>query len=100
MDITVLGVVLNKFNGNSLELSETNVETLLERPILVNIPETSEIRESKLKKQTLFNSSPDSGSVNKFKKLAAYLIGEKYEETLRLPKENLFQNILKKFSLK
>ncbi|MBW2978414.1 cell division ATPase MinD [Candidatus Woesearchaeota archaeon] len=100
MDVTVLGVVLNKVRGDSLELSEANVGTLLERPILVNIPENNDVREAKLKKQTLFINSPDSDSTNKFKKLAAYLVGEKYEANLILPKETLFQNILKKLSLK
>jgi len=100
MKVTVLGVVLNKVKGDSLELSEGNVETLLERPVLVMINEDNDVRESKLKKQTLFMNTPNSDSVNKFKKLAAYLIGEKYEESLRLPKESLFQNILNTLGLK
>ena len=95
MDVTVLGVVLNKVKGDSLELSESNVETLVERAILTTISENSDVREAKLKKQTLFLNSPDSAVVNNFKKLAAYLMGEKYEGNLKMPKETLFQNILK-----
>jgi len=52
MNITVLGVVLNKVKGDALELSSSSVETLLERPILTTVNESDEIREARLKKQT------------------------------------------------
>jgi septum site-determining protein MinD len=101
MNITVLGVVLNKVRNDSFDLPISSVETLLERPLLVKIPETDDIRKAQYKKQTLFSNSPNSDAVASFKKLAAYLVGEKYEENLKMPKENnLWQGIFTNLGLK
>ena len=100
INVTVLGVVLNKVKGDSIELSLRNVEALLERPILTMIPENDDIRKAQSNKQTLLFSSPDSPAVTNFKKLAAYLIGEKYEQGLEVPKENWVNGMLKSLGLK
>ena len=99
LNVTVLGVVLNKLKENS-ELSIRNVEAFLERPILTAIPENEDITKAQHNKQTVFFNSPNSESAVNFKKLASYLIGQKYEQGLQVPKESWISNILKNFSLK
>ena len=58
------------------------------------------VREASHKKQTLNLISPNSISNINFKKLAAYLIGEKYEQGLKTSKDNWFNSMLKNVGLK
>jgi len=99
LNVTVLGVVLNKLKENS-ELSIRNVEAFLERPILTAIPENEDITKAQHNKQTVFFNSPNSESAVNFKKLASYLLGEKYEQGLQSPNGSWIGNILKNFNWK
>ncbi|MBD3249526.1 P-loop NTPase [Candidatus Woesearchaeota archaeon] len=77
-NITVLGVVLNRVNGDEHEMSVDNVEALLEKPVIGVIPESDDVRESQSIKYPVAYSHADSEATTGFKSLAAHLIGERY----------------------
>jgi len=95
--INVLGVVINKDANDKYKLSPQNIEAILEKPILGIIPDDPAVRRSIHYKHPVTYSHPDSPSAVAFKKVAAKLIGEKYESTLKKEESNgSFKKILKK----
>jgi cell division ATPase MinD len=74
-----LGVVVNKYSGDSFEMSPANIEAFLNTHILSVIPESKMVKLSLSKKNTVVNEFPSSNVTRKFRELAANLIGEKYE---------------------
>lgn len=75
--VDVLGVVINKATGRH-ELTEKNISTLLEKPILAVIPEDQNVKRSLLSKHPVLYAYPDSISSIAFKQLAATMLGQKY----------------------
>ncbi len=75
--IDVLGVVINKATGKH-ELTERNISTLLEQPILGVIPEDIHAKKALLSKHPVVYAYPDSPSTVAFKKLAAVMLGQTY----------------------
>jgi septum site-determining protein MinD len=75
--IEVLGAVINKATGKH-ELTEKNIATLLEKPILGVIPEDPSVKRSLLSKHPVIYAYPDSISSIAFKQLAAVMLGQKY----------------------
>ncbi len=75
----VKGVILTK-TGNSLDLSVDAVERLLETEVIAVIPDDKAMRESLVKKNAVVFSHPKSKSAIAYKKLAAELIGLRYNE--------------------
>lgn len=77
----VLGVVLNRVRGKSHELTREDIESMLEVPVLVEIPEDSKVAESIAAKQPLVDYSPSSSAAVGIRKLAyALSTGELIEE--------------------
>lgn len=81
--INVLGVVINKDTKDKYKLTAHNVEAILEKPILGIIPDDPAVRRSIHYKHPVTYSHPHSEAAIAFKKVAAKLIGEKYESTLK-----------------
>jgi len=79
MGKNVRGIVVAK-TGSEGDISNTNLKTLLEKPILGIIPHDKSIRLSLLKKDPVVYSHPKSKSAIAYKKLAAELIGIDYNE--------------------
>jgi len=75
----VRGVVVTKTGGEG-DISDLNLQTLLEKPILATIPHDKAIRTSLIKKDPVIYTNPKSKSAVAYKKLAAELIGIEYEE--------------------
>lgn len=75
----IRGVVLAKVNSKNPDLTIDTIESVLEVPIISVIPEDRDIKFSIAQKQAVVNSHPDSAAAISYKKLAADLIGKKYE---------------------
>ncbi len=101
LDKNIIGVVVNKLRNEDYELPISNIELFLERKVIAVIEEDPEIiRASNMKKSLVLNS-PNAKSSISFKKLAAKLIGEKYEEQLKKEEEkSLFYYVLRNIGLR
>lgn len=77
--ITVIGVVANRVRNDELEMKTVEIEALLERPVIASIPDDDSVREALRKNHPVVYSHPDSPSSIAYKKLAALIIGQKYE---------------------
>jgi len=77
--ITVIGVLLNMIRGDKYELSIDEIETLLELPVIASVPYDKRVREAFRENNPVVYSDPNSKAAIEYKKLAALLIGQKYE---------------------
>jgi cell division ATPase MinD len=92
--INVIGVVLNDVAGSS-EIDTRNVEIMLDKPVISVIPRDDAVRESLMLRHPVVYAYPDSKPSVAYKKLAALLIGQKYDSNLQ-SKETGFDHFLKK----
>ena len=99
MGVKVAGIVVNKVTGSKLELPIKNIQSMLGKKVIAVIPEDSSVKEAVKMKHPVVHSHPDSGASIAFKKLAAYLLGERYEHSLS-SKESRFEQFLKKTGFK
>ncbi|MBS3108168.1 cell division ATPase MinD [Candidatus Woesearchaeota archaeon] len=76
----VLGVVVTRTKKDSFDLSIPNVETLLEKPVIGVVPEDIAVRHSLYKREFVINSDPKAMASISYKKLAANLLNEEYNE--------------------
>ncbi|MBR9675907.1 P-loop NTPase [Candidatus Woesearchaeota archaeon] len=95
----VLGVVVTKVRNDNLELSITNIETILEKPVIGIIPYDQSIRKSLHLKNPVLYTHPESRASVAYKKLAANLIGQRYVESF-IEREGLFNYVLKKLGFR
>ncbi|MBR9677567.1 AAA family ATPase [Candidatus Woesearchaeota archaeon] len=95
----ILGVVLNKVRGNTLELTKKEVEAMLQTKVIETIPYDENHAKAQHLKNPLFYYNPQSAASQSYKSLAAKLLGKQYISTLQ-KKGNLFENVLKQVGLK
>lgn len=95
--LNVLGIVLNDVSGTS-EIETRNVEVMLEAPVISVIPRDDAVRESLMMRHPVVYAYPDSKSAIAYKKLAALLIGQRYETDLK-SKDSEFNHFLRKQGL-
>ncbi|MFC1698186.1 cell division ATPase MinD [Nanoarchaeota archaeon] len=93
----VYGVVVNMARHDNLELQVKNIETFLGTKILGTIPYDESVRESQFIKHPVVYSHPNTKSTIAFKKLASHLVGDNYEEEIKInhSSNNSFKNIIK-----
>ena len=77
-------------------ISNKNIETILRKKIIAEIPDDGNISSALKSNQPLIYSFPDSSASIEFKKLAARLIGGTYPETTN---KSLFSMLFKKLGL-
>lgn len=77
--IQIRGVELNRARRERHELSALDVQYVCEIPVISIIPERSEVRRSIAAGVPVVLSYPNSPASIEFKRLAAFLVGEKYE---------------------
>lgn len=100
-DATVIGVVLNRYSGKDPDMTVEDIEEMLGKQILAIVPEDKNIKKSVKLKHPVTYAYPMSPSSVSFKKLAAKLIGEKYETNLeKREKSSMFYYVLKKLGLR
>tara|TARA_Y100000310_G_scaffold147681_1_gene146939 strand:- start:260 stop:1024 length:765 start_codon:yes stop_codon:yes gene_type:complete len=76
-NLNVKGIVLNKSSRSNI-LSNKNIETILGKKIIAEIPQDKNIKNSLKANQPLVYAFPESLASIEFKKLAAKLIGAEY----------------------
>jgi len=91
--IKTRGVIINRYSESS-DFSVENIGALFGMPILSVIPEEPLIKTSVSIKQPLVFSHPDCPASIAYKKLAAGLIGQKYED--RIERKGLFERVFRK----
>ncbi len=97
----VLGVILTRTKENNFDLSVKNIETILGKPVIGKIPEDRAVRESLIRKDPVVLTHPDSPASVEYKKLAALLLGRKYEEAKKEePTKNFFEKFFERFKFK
>jgi len=79
LNTPIRGVVLNRIRKKKSELRIAYVEATLETSVLAAIPEDSNVHESLARRMPVVLHAPNSPASKEFTKLAAYLIGERYE---------------------
>ena len=89
----ILGIVINRYKDNRFELSDEEMETMAEVPILGKIPEESSVKKSLFKKVPVVDYDPYSKAAIEFNSLAALLLGINYEP----PKFAFFNRLLSRF---
>lgn len=94
----VIGVILTRTKENNLDISVNNIKTMLEKPIIGIIPEDKSVREALNMKDIMVYTHPKSRAALSYKKLAADLIGQKYEPESE--KDGFFTRIKKALKLK
>lgn len=96
MNKKILGVVLTKTRNDHFELSISNIESLLERPIIAIVPEDDAVKEALARKESVIYTSPKSQAAISYKKLASLLINRDYKEDFSVDdQEHLFTRFLR-----
>ncbi|MEK6919396.1 MAG: cell division ATPase MinD [Nanoarchaeota archaeon] len=76
---TVRGVIITRVRYDKTELTPENIIDMLEVPILGVIPEEFAVRESLAMKSPVVHTHPKSRSAEKYKEIAAKIIGRDYK---------------------
>lgn len=90
----ILGVVVNKSHEHD-ELTEENVATFLEVPVLAVIPEDFVVRSAYQLKSPVIYVHPESVPAQAYKKLAGKIIGEEYHEKIDVKKQESMLHYIK-----
>lgn len=75
----IVGLVLNKVYGKNFELTLKDIENVVEVPIMAIIPHDINVPKALSEFETFNYYKPGSRGAEEIKKLAALLIGEKYD---------------------
>ena len=82
----ISGLILNRVRNKKFELSIQDIEEAAEVPVISVLPEDIKIPESIASTTPVTLHRPKSASAVEYKKLAASLIGEKYEDPRLWPR--------------
>lgn len=80
MKVPVRGVVLTQVNNKKHELTRENVEDIIGKKVISIIPEDDLIRDSTRQKSSVISLYPKSKCSLAYKKLAADILGQKFNE--------------------
>ena len=78
----VLGIIVNRVRGEDHEIDIRNIEAFLEVPVIGVIPEESSVRAAYQLKGPVLYTHPDGEAALAYKKLAAKVIGEDFQDGL------------------
>ncbi len=87
----VIGIVLTKTLPDIHGISISNVETILEKPVISIIPYDRCVREALSMRDAVVCTHPDSVASLSYKRLAANMLGENYQE--EKPKIGFFKKL-------
>ncbi len=89
----ILGVVLNKHNNVSSELTVSEVEALMGYPVISTISGDNQMQASLAAKTPLISYKPNSQASHEIKKLAGNLIGIDYQPPVQARTTGFFSKI-------
>ncbi|MBI2673641.1 P-loop NTPase [Candidatus Woesearchaeota archaeon] len=94
----VLGVILTRTKENNFDLSIKNIESILGKPVISRIPEDKAVREALIRKDPVVLTHPDSLASIEYKRLAALLLGRKYQpEQKKEETKGFFERLFERF---
>jgi septum site-determining protein MinD len=94
--IEIIGAIVNRHFDDGVNLDIENVNQMLEVPIIGVVPFDHDVRKSLHVKHPVCYSHPQAESTAAFKKIAASIIGERYEDQLiKEERSNLFTYALR-----
>jgi septum site-determining protein MinD len=76
---SITGVVVNRIKGREHELTKSEIEEMLEAPVLAEIPEDKNVSKSIANKTPLVNFNPDSPASIEIRRLAHFLCGKPFK---------------------
>ncbi len=76
----ILGIVLNKVNKDKHEISLKDIEIMLGKQILLEVPEDKIFKKALSESKILTHSYPNHKITEKYNKLAALLVGKEYKD--------------------
>ena len=91
MNKPVVGAIVTRFRGKSVDMSISNIKDMLEIPILGVIPEEDSVRESHNLKNPVFITHPKSRAARTYHITSRRLLG--HDVPLELPAEGFFSRI-------
>jgi len=80
MSKNIKGVIVTRVKGSRYEMSISNVQEMLDLPILGVIPEDASVQASLRSKDALIHSYPHAKASRAYKKVAAKIAGIDYQE--------------------
>lgn len=89
----ILGVVVTKTNPKNPNMSVKDVEEILETPIIGIIPEDRTIKHSLNEKDSVIHTHPKSAASIQYKRLAADILGVKYDEKIEFESESFMHKV-------
>lgn len=92
----VLGIVLTKTKKEYDDVSISNIEAMLENPVIGLVPYDKSVRKSLISKDAVVFTHPKSYAAIAYKKLAASLIGQEYNEKIK--QENIIRRLINRFN--
>ncbi len=96
----ILGVLVTRVRKDKFDISQKDVEEMLEYPVIGYIPEDDKMREALALKMPVVHAFPRSQAAINYKKLAAKILNISYNEKAYIGESSFFGNILKKLGLK
>lgn len=95
MEKNIAGVVVTRTGKHKKELSLKDIEVMLEKPILGEVPEDIAVKDSIVERGAVVHTHPKSKAALSYKRLAAKLIHRRYKEP-----QNFFSRMLRLVGLK
>ena len=96
----VLGVVVTKTNSKNADMPIKDIEKILETAIIGIIPEDRAIKFAQVRKESVIHAYPKSAAAIQYKRLAADLIGEDYNEKIEFEESGFVNAVLKYLGFK
>jgi septum site-determining protein MinD len=96
---TILGVVINKAGEHSHEMKTSEVEKLLDLPVIGVIPYDNSIRKAFKQKNPVTHTHPKAKASKSFEEVAGLLLGRKYFEMYNKKSRGLQDYVLRKLGL-
>ncbi len=94
----IVGAIVNRVRRDNYEMDPNSIKSYLECPVVGEIPEDHRIRASQQLGNPVVHTHPDSPAAEAYKKLAALLIGSKYESSKEPPiDEPIYKHLLRGF---
>jgi len=90
IETSVRGIILNRVRRMEGEIGRDKVEKIFNLKVLAEIPEDTSVIDSVAKRRPVILTKPNSSAAMAYRKLAADLVGEKFE----FKKENIVKRFI------
>ena len=90
-EIKLMGIVINKYRKGKEKITKKEIESICHVPIIGVVPEDKNVKKSVFRREPIVLSKPYSPASIAYKKIAARLVGERYEG------ENIIKRIVGRF---